>query len=173
MHNLHSLNNKKRGFTRTPKSLSINLRSQRGFTLLFSVLVSSLLLAIGLAVFNIGQKELILSSTARESQFAFYAADTGIECALYWDFKHGTFSPAPFPSDITCSEITVTGVGGKDYGTEATFRLKFSPEPDSYCVDVTVLKTDSPRRTYVEARGYNTCVETNPRRVERAIRVKY
>ncbi len=68
---------------------------QRGFTLFYAVLISSLLLAIGLAIFNITFKEVILSSGARESANAFYAADTGLECALYWDLKHaGISSPA-------------------------------------------------------------------------------
>jgi len=128
-------------------------------------------LAVGLAVFNIGSKELILSATARDSQFAFYAADTGVECALYWDFKTGAFSPESPPSDIKCVETTTT-VGGGAYGVPTTFRLYFLPQP--YCVDVTVTKINVPvRKTYIDARGYNTCNEDNPRRVERAIRVTY
>ena len=59
----------------------------KGFTLLFAVLVSSLILAIGLSVANLTIREIQLSGTGRESQFAFYAADTGSECALYWDIK--------------------------------------------------------------------------------------
>lgn len=67
----------------------------RGFTLFYAVLVTSLLLALGLAVFNISLKELLLSSDARESQNALYAADTALECALYWDLKYeGISSPA-------------------------------------------------------------------------------
>jgi len=59
--------------------------ASRGFTLFYALLVTSLLLALGLAVFNITLKELLLSSDARESQNAFYAADAALECALYWD----------------------------------------------------------------------------------------
>jgi Tfp pilus assembly protein PilX len=69
---------------------------QRGFTLFYAVLVSSLLLAIGVAIFNITFKELILSSGARESVNAFYAADTGLECALYWDLRHTALSAPAF-----------------------------------------------------------------------------
>lgn len=61
----------------------------------YAVLTASLLLAIGIAIFNITYKEFILSSGARESANAFYAADTGLECALFWDLKHtGLSSPA-------------------------------------------------------------------------------
>ncbi|MEK7579408.1 MAG: LamG-like jellyroll fold domain-containing protein, partial [Patescibacteria group bacterium] len=71
------------------------LRTQRGFTLFYAVLVASLLLAIGIAIFNITFKELVLSSGSRESTNAFYAADSGIECAFYWDLNYsGLSSPA-------------------------------------------------------------------------------
>lgn len=56
-----------------------------GFTLLFSVLVSVLILAVGASIISIALKQVILSGAGRESQFAFYAANTGLECALYWD----------------------------------------------------------------------------------------
>lgn len=63
------------------------LRHNRGFTAFVAVLVSSLALAIGLAIYDLLNRELILSQTARESQIAIFAADTGVDCALYWDNK--------------------------------------------------------------------------------------
>jgi hypothetical protein len=60
-----------------------------GFALLFSVLVSSLLLTIGLSIFSIALKELAISTATRQSIHAFYAADSGLECANYWDLKRG------------------------------------------------------------------------------------
>ncbi len=56
-----------------------------GFTLFYAALVSSLLLAIGLAILNITLKEFVLSSGARDSETAFYSADSALECALFWD----------------------------------------------------------------------------------------
>ncbi len=53
-----------------------------------AVLISSLLLSIGLSLSNILLKQLVFSTTGRESQIAFYAADSGAECALYWDRKN-------------------------------------------------------------------------------------
>jgi len=72
--------------------------------MLFAVLVSSVLISIGISIFNITVKELTLSSSGRESQFAFYAADTGMECALYWDFKANTPSTMFAYSTSTESE---------------------------------------------------------------------
>src|SRR3989338_2338056 len=72
---------------------------EAGFTLLLAALVGSIVLAIGSSIFVIAQKQLILSSIGRESQFAFYAADTGAECALYWDIRHDSFG-AEGPSGV-------------------------------------------------------------------------
>lgn len=61
---------------------------KNGFTIFFAVLVASLALAVGLAIYDLLLRELSLSQTATQSQFAIYAADTGAECALYWDQKY-------------------------------------------------------------------------------------
>jgi len=60
-------------------------RRQQGFTLLLAVLVASIFLAVAATVSVATSKNIIFSTSGRESQFAFYAADSGIECALYWD----------------------------------------------------------------------------------------
>src|SRR3989344_4229619 len=73
---------------RLMSTCSIGNKMRRGFTLLFAMIISSIVLSIGLGIFNIALKELVLSSAARESQFAFFAADTGTECALYWDIRY-------------------------------------------------------------------------------------
>lgn len=64
-----------------------NKSNKKGFTLLFSILVSIMVLAVGASIINISLKQVILSSSGRESQYAFYAANTGIECALFWDLN--------------------------------------------------------------------------------------
>jgi type II secretory pathway pseudopilin PulG len=60
---------------------------KKGFTLLYALLVSILVLAVGASMVTISLKQIVLSSSSRESQFAFYASNTGYECALYWDLK--------------------------------------------------------------------------------------
>ena len=66
----------------------------RGFTIFFAVLVASLSLSIGLAIYDLFVRELLLSQTATQSQYAIYAADTGIECALYWDIRFASLVPS-------------------------------------------------------------------------------
>lgn len=63
------------------------VKNEKGFTLLFAVLVSVLVLAVGASIISIALKQVILSGAGRESQYAFYAANTGVECALYWDLN--------------------------------------------------------------------------------------
>lgn len=65
-----------------------NFKLKKGIALLMAVLVSGLFFVIAAAIFKIALVELILSSTGRDSQFAFYAADTGAECALFWNYKY-------------------------------------------------------------------------------------
>lgn len=81
--------------------------NQKGFTVLYAVLVSSLVLAIGVSIFNIAFKQLVLSSQVRESQFAFYAADSGLECALYWDFQYAN---SDYESSIFGGVVSVSSL---------------------------------------------------------------
>jgi len=61
----------------------------RGFTIFFAILVASLALAVGFAIYDIVTRELVLSQVTTQSQHAIFAADAGAECALYWDSKYG------------------------------------------------------------------------------------
>lgn len=165
--------------------------------MLFSVLTASVLLAVGISIFNITVKELALSSSGRESQFAFYAADTGIECALYWDFK-GQFvfatSTSVTPASPSNPDCVIGPLGAPQYiditsnvtraPTTATTKFLITiPNTDAsgvwapYCALVTVTKSSPDGvivNTQIDSRGYNTaCDSTDPSRVERALQVTY
>lgn len=151
----------------------IDYRKQKGFTLLLSVLISGIVLSIGLAIFNLTFKELRLSSAGRESQFAFYAADSGIECGLYHDQRNDAFSTTSPATSITCnnSSLTVTSSVPVPGTYVRTFTLILDEATDRYCADVTVTKTNN--RTTIDSRGTNTCGSVTGRRVERAIEVAF
>src|SRR3989344_2611523 len=88
--------------------------SQRGgYALMLSIVVSSIVLSIGISLLNIVQKELILSATGRDSQFAFYAADAGLECVLYWDIAEQAFPESG--ADFTGAP-SIPGEIGEDCG---------------------------------------------------------
>ena len=142
-------------------------KNDQGFTLLFAALTASLLLAISLAIISISIRESQLSGVAKESQFAFYAADAGVECALYWDFAHDAFNLDPATQDIQCvGQIRTVGASSGI----STFQLTFPGVP--YCVSVTVERRPGPATT-IRSRGSNMCDIASTRRVERAIVVTY
>lgn len=58
--------------------------NKKGFVLLYAVLVTTVVLAVGLVMSNIITKQITLSFIGRDSQVAFYAADAGIECFKFW-----------------------------------------------------------------------------------------
>src|ERR1700743_3560876 len=67
------------------KKLIKHANAQRGFTLLVAVILTSVILSGGLALLDISYKQVTRAASARQSQYAFYNADSAIECALYWD----------------------------------------------------------------------------------------
>ena len=66
--------------------------TQRGFTLLVAVILASVALSLGLILLDISYKQVVLASSARQSQSAFYNADSAMECALYWDQQFDSFA---------------------------------------------------------------------------------
>lgn len=173
-----------------------------GFSLFIAVIVIGALLIISFTVTNISVKETSFSTSNRESQYAIFAADTGIECAIYWDAKanpnQSAFATsAPFGTSINCagnppiitgSQNPILGTttisrigGGGDLNPTSVFgfSLNNGSNPVNSCVIVTVLKDYTgpgntvPLLTRISSYGYNTCDINNPRRVERGIEVKY
>ena len=152
---------------------------QRGFTILLAALIASLVLALGISVFSIAQKQLILSSTGRNSQLAFYAADTGAECALFWDMRNMAFDPGAE------TQLTPIGCDG-DLGITVTHtdlppgnptdRYEFDFDPNGYCVQVTVEKNTVHPRTRIHADGFSVpCadIDTSSRALQRSVELTY
>lgn len=165
----------KKGFSLKPKTCK--LKPSSGFALLFAVVASGLLISIAVAIFSISLKELALSSFGRESQMAFYAANTGAECAMYWDIKLGGFAinnvsvPA---GSISCGGEVRTVTTNAD-ATSATSLVSFTF--GDLCTDIIINKSDPANsgivKTIMESRGHNTCDTSSPLRVERALRITY
>lgn len=143
---------------------------QKGFALLFAVLASSVFLSIGLAIWNISLRQVIFSSFGRESQIAFYAADTGVECALYYDTKQDAFNPASGITSIDCGGGAINF--SQNGGVTLVQNIQLTGSNSGPCADVTVTK-DASGGTVIEARGHNTCVTTSPTLVERGLKVTY
>jgi hypothetical protein len=104
---------------------------KRGFTVFFAVLVSSLALAIGLAIYDLLIRELALSQTAEQSQYAIYAADMGAECALYWDSKYGGSGSAFGTTSASTWGTSPLSCNGQDITTQGPPAADWSQYVDS------------------------------------------
>jgi hypothetical protein len=173
---------------------------RKGFTIFFAVLISSLALSVGLVIYDILNRSLALSSFATQSQYAIYAADTGAECALYWDLKFfgannnngGSFSIFATSSADTLEPTSGALCGGQDILAPAgnpplnfalskvkgagfattTFWFSTGSTLADPCIKVEVGKSGNPSQTTVISHGYNTCT-TNALKIERTIQANY
>lgn len=168
---------------------SILFKKQKGFTVLFSVIVSAIVLAIGISIANITLKQIIISSAGRESQIAFYAADSGAECAMYYDLKNTNIFNLTVPpsyDSINCFNNTadassVTFDGSVSGSATTTFTIYFkdsSGNQTQLCAKVSVGKHDFNSdgiadKTIIESRGHNVCDPNNPRQLERGLEITY
>ena len=151
-----------------------------GMAIMFAVLMTSSLLLVALGITQVSYKELLFSLEARDSDRAFMAADTGIECGLYMDSVAaftGTSSDT-----LYCHNIPVNV-----YQTTAnTFQFSLGLSPTS-CAQVYVDKASGTgTSTQVDSYGYNigqqitsspqSCVDAStlrPNVVSRALRITY
>jgi len=150
---------------------------QKGFVILFTILISAIILMIGLGIFSIATRETVLSGTAREAQYAFYAADSGIECALYAQ-SVGVFAKAggTFKCGAGANDASVTGMGifAQPYVFDI---LVYSTQKT--CAHVTVFDINAGSARRVVSQGYNVCdangkpLTKNPILVERDLDVQF
>ena len=173
--------------------------NKNGFTVLYAVLISSLLLSIGASIYNLSIKDIILTGSVGESQRAIYAADSAVECAFFWDlnitsgedssFASSTFLGAP-PDVIKCSNTLIDLKAGSPaactYSPLTTFsRCEFSVifSNTGACINDAAAAKVSVERivsdpvnfvigTTITADGFSSC-DTTVRRVQRTLRVTY
>jgi hypothetical protein len=141
----------------------------QGFAMLFTVLVMTLILSIALGIANITFKQTILSSLAKDSQVAFYQADAGIECVLYYDLDitKQYFDGVKNISELECGNQRLTG--GM---TSSNYYAYVNANPGAGACINTVIIDKTGSQVDIISRGNNVC-QTNPRQVERALEVKY
>lgn len=172
------------------------ISKKKGFVLLFSVVLSSIILSIALGVTNIALKEINFSTSGVKSNEAFYAADTGIECALYYDLlpdvpdigqdiNETVFGFFKDPTLVTkCGGVPVDlnyGPLADDPTGPWNFSLPNLGMAGQACAIVTVTKDPTPPTTNMISQGYNTGWDTvecgstfsDPKRTERVIEVNY
>ena len=145
-----------------------------GFTLLIAIIFVSVLLALALTLGSLGYKQEVIARTASDSQYAYYAADAALECALveaYGEDSAGNpFAYTSHNSGLTfpCGGKAQPLFGGSDISYTATQRqtqwrldIQFAnPVSHSgsthFCADVTVYAPqDVSQATTVFSQGYS------------------
>jgi len=170
---------------------------QGGFVLLYAVLAVTVILVVGLIITNIITKQIILSTTGRDSQFAYYAADSMRECVFYWHLEKGAFgylednslvredySGLPIPYNISCfgnDDVSVTREDEDGYeGPSGPDNFQVGPVnitsgSKTTCVQAFILRypnASAGEQTEIRASGYNVACdfrEGSLRSVERTV----
>lgn len=164
------------------------IKNQNGYAILFTVVIVSAVSIITAGLTSAIYKQIILSSLAKDSQSAFYQADTAGDCALYADTtEYAKFSSVQKVSSFFDTPDTPWSCGGLDldltirYDSEnlVTGYSLIPEQVDSPCFSIDVTKTitgvspDEKIETKIIAKGYNICDKTNSRTVEREIEINY
>ena len=163
----------------------LNKTKDQGFVILFAVVLSSIMLAVAIGMANIAYKQTVFTTSAKDTNAAFFAADTGSECALYYDLQgtqsfFGVVNPFGSGSTVTtsCAGTIIDLYQGSSTGPW-TFHLVGLGADGQACATVTVTKTTSPESTEIVSKGYSTggdtadCSSSDVRRVERQIEINY
>lgn len=151
----------------------INRKNEKGFVALFTVLIAVVVLSMAIGIANIAFKQILLASSATEADKAFYAADSGVECALLFEVGN-----VDYPSTVTCGD----NVGAPVISTPAqdgeinVFEINYTlPNGEQTCAEVEVLVEPPFNRITIESFGENRACTESPgnKTVQRAIRVRY
>jgi hypothetical protein len=151
--------------------------NRRGFTLLIAIILSTVTLTVGLALLDIAYKHIVLATTAKASEVAFYNADSALECALYYDqqqnfFDYSSGLPAP-GTGILCNSLQVTNYN-RDVSSSIVHITSFTVPCAGGGVSATstIYKYQTGAST-LYANGFNTCNSNDPGRIERGLKAQY
>lgn len=156
--------------------------ARRGFTLLISVVLASVALVVGLALANVAYKQVLLASAAKQSQSAFYNADSALECALYYDQQFAAFNTTSTfdQAAIRCEDRAVLNYTETSYaggGVRTSFSVACASGGTSATVTIykegTGTCSAAGDKNCLYATGYNVCSATSPNRFERGLKVTY
>lgn len=148
--------------------------NQKGISLIISLFTITFLLAISFSISGIILRQFRIINTSINSEAAFYAADSALECALYWDIategdtmnSEGTAyvfgTSTANQTRIKCGPNSSNPLGLAKLADDTTgvatttFYLDYSTATYPACAFVQVVK--APDRTVIQTRGYNASV---------------
>lgn len=99
----------------------INKQNQDGYILIFTLIVMSIILFTSLSISKIIEKEVFFTRLTSNSREAYFAADSGIECAQYIDnvLRDNAYS-------ISLILNSVTGTPKNDFLDNAKYNVFFA-----------------------------------------------
>lgn len=161
---------------------------KNGFALLIAVIFMSVMLSFGLALGSLGYKQQVLASSAIASQYAFYAADAALECALFADqgvgqniFAYPQTEPSSPPA-MTCDGAAPIASTKSLTASQWVVTNRVRLDSNKRCADVTVYKYTTPQppnnsTTLLFSQGYDVSCdilgESGARFVSRGISAHY
>lgn len=150
-----------------------NIKKNKGFVILFAVMISSIIFSIAVGVSNVALKEINFSTSAKKTNDAFFAADVGAECAIFYDIKGGSeiFKPDGNILPIKCTDLEIAPVlnsdrfieNSKKISGEDYFYYSFDVvrlgKDEKACAKVLIVKdrvTTVDYVTTITSKGYNS-----------------
>ena len=140
-----------------------------GFVLLYTMIVSSIILAVALGISSVALKEAKFSTSAKATNEAFFAADTGAECALFFDKTDPAKNAFTGTATMNCANHNITlSLSGNPW----SFTVNNLGSSGSAYADVILTKdTSTPiPTTTIISKGYNN---SSNNKVERVLEVNY
>ena len=159
--------------------------NKSGVALLFAILISTIILSIALGIISISIKGVQFNTSDKGTIDAFFAADTGIECALYNDKASGTTPFSESDGSAVNADCLLNGSHVIDTSVLNTWSFtvpSLGMNGDS-CAKITVTKVFDPDHplvvdsTKIVSKGYSTgdsnCNLIGISRIERVLEVNY
>ena len=155
-----------------------NIKNKKGIVLVLALIITSIIFTIALGAISISIKESNLSTSVKDSDDAFFAAESGAECGLYNDIG-GIFtasSSSETPVNPNCFFGTLNNISTANPWSFVLTELGVSQRA---CAIVKIEKIfDSNNElisSRITAKGYNmgdsSCAGEN--RVERVLELNY
>lgn len=150
---------------------NIKKEHNSGYAILFALIVVAVLLVVSVTVSRVSFQELRISGVSQEAQKALNAANSGAECAIFWDRRE---SSAFGQDDINYIDCYGNQSSISSEGDVYEFTVNFDGDR---CAIVEVDKTENKGDdiTVIKSRGYNICPDgdKDPNRIERAVEIEY
>ncbi len=115
-----------------------------GFALFVSVIIATTVVSIGFIITSIALSETKSSIAKKESEKAYYNAQTGIECLRY----HFAKNAEPTTEAINCGEGSTSGT---------SYAYSAVNLPGGGCVDLVYTKNPTDKTETFQSLGYNSC----------------